>query len=99
MEDEFELELDVRKGKYFNLSTINLLGLSSVADPGCLSLILIFVHPGSRISDPRSQIPYLKTASKEMGEKICCPTFFCSQKYQKLINYFIFELLTKNNLG
>jgi hypothetical protein len=28
---------------------------SSVADPGCLSRILIFVHPGSQISDPGSK--------------------------------------------
>jgi hypothetical protein len=27
----------------------------SVADPGCLSRILIFTHPGSRISDPGSK--------------------------------------------
>jgi hypothetical protein len=26
-----------------------------VADPGCLSRILIFTHPGSRISDPGSK--------------------------------------------
>ncbi len=32
----------------------NLLG--SVADPGYLSRILIFTHPGSRISDPGSRI-------------------------------------------
>jgi hypothetical protein len=36
--------------------------LCSVADPGCLSRILIFTHPGSRIPDP-------KTATKERGEK------------------------------
>jgi hypothetical protein len=36
--------------------------LSSVADPGCLSRILIFTHPGSRIPDP-------KTALKERGKK------------------------------
>jgi hypothetical protein len=34
----------------------------SVADPGCLSRILIFTHPGSWILDP-------KTATKERGEK------------------------------
>jgi hypothetical protein len=28
---------------------------TSVADPGCLSRILIFTHPGSRISDPGSK--------------------------------------------
>jgi hypothetical protein len=39
---------------------------SSVADPGCLSRILIFTHPGSRISD----IPDPNTATKERGEKI-----------------------------
>jgi hypothetical protein len=35
---------------------------SGVADPECLSRILIFTHPRSRISDP-------KTAKKERGEK------------------------------
>jgi hypothetical protein len=34
----------------------------SDADPGCLSRILIFVHPGSRVQYP-------KTATKERGEK------------------------------
>jgi hypothetical protein len=34
----------------------------SVADPGCLSRILIFTHSGSRIPNP-------KTATKERGEK------------------------------
>jgi hypothetical protein len=36
-------------------------------DPG--SRILIFTHPGSRISDPGSRIPDPKTATKERGEK------------------------------
>jgi hypothetical protein len=44
------------------------IGKSSVADPGCLSRILIFTDPGSRISDP-------KTATKERGE-ILVFTFF-----------------------
>jgi hypothetical protein len=44
----------------------------SVADPGCLSLIPIFIHLGSRISDPR--IPDSKTATKEEGKKISRPT-------------------------
>jgi hypothetical protein len=39
---------------------------TSVADPGCLSRILIFTHPGSRIQD---RIPDPKTAIKERGEK------------------------------
>ena len=33
----------------------------SVADPGCLSRILIFIHPGYRIPDPT-------TAPKEKGK-------------------------------
>ncbi len=41
-----------------------------------------------RISDP-------KTATKERGEKNCCHTFFCSQTFQKIKNYFIIEMLKK----
>jgi hypothetical protein len=37
-------------------------------------------------------MPDPKTATKERGEKkIICPTFFCTHKYQKTENYFIFE--------
>jgi hypothetical protein len=65
--------------------------LLSVADTGCLSRILIFTHSGSRISDPGSRIPDPKTATKERGEKkICCQTFFCSHKFHKIVNNFIF---------
>jgi hypothetical protein len=52
----------------------------SVADPGCLSRIPdpdfypsripIFIHPGSRISDPGFRIPDPKTAKKERSEQI-----------------------------
>jgi hypothetical protein len=53
------------------------------------SRILIFVHPGSGIPDP-------KTARKERGGKnICCPSFFCSHKYHKIEIIFIFELAKK----
>jgi hypothetical protein len=56
----------------------------SVADPGCLSRILFFTHPGSRIPDP-------KTATKERGEKkIYSHTFLCSHKFHKIKNYFSF---------
>ncbi len=51
------------------------------------SRILIFTHPGSRISDP-------KTAKKERGKKIVIP-FFCSNKFYKIENYFVFEMLKK----
>jgi hypothetical protein len=44
------------------LLALTLFILNSVARPRCLSRILIFTHPGSRISDP-------KTATKERDEK------------------------------
>jgi hypothetical protein len=46
------------------------------------------------VADPGS-----KTATKERGEKNCCPTFFCSHKYHKIENLFIFELVKKNIWG
>jgi hypothetical protein len=45
----------------------------------------------SRIPDPGSRIPDLITAPKEDGEKFFCPTIFCSHKYHKIVNNFIFE--------
>ncbi len=52
--------------------------MSSVADPGCLSRILIFTHPGSRISDP-------KTAIKDRGEKyFFVKPFFVATNFTKL---------------
>jgi hypothetical protein len=59
---------------------------TSVADPGCLSRILIF-NP--------SRIPDLKTATKEMGEKNLLSYLFCSHKCHKLENYFIFGMRKK----
>ncbi len=50
---------------------------------GCLSRILIFIHPGSRFNN----------GDKRGGEKLVFPTFFYSEKYHKLENYFIFEQL------
>jgi hypothetical protein len=78
---------------------------ASVTDPGCLSRILIFTHPrsripdpGSRILDPGSWIPDPgsrildpKTATKERSEK----TFVCSHKFHKILHYFSFEVLKK----
>ena len=55
------------------------------------SQILIFTHSGSRILDPGS-----KNSNKWEGwEKICCHTFFCCNKFHKIVNYFIFETLKK----
>jgi hypothetical protein len=61
---------------------------TSVADPGCLSRILIFTHPGSRIPDP-------KTAPKKQRTKFVCHNFLCSHKFHKIANYFSFEVLKK----
>jgi hypothetical protein len=44
---------------------------TSVADPRCLSRILIFTHPGSRIQ---------KQQLKRGVKKNCCHNFICSQK-------------------
>jgi hypothetical protein len=49
---------------------------------------LIFVHPRSRIPDP-------KTATKERDEKNLLSYLFCSHKDHKIENYFIFELVKK----
>jgi hypothetical protein len=60
--------------------------MSGIRDVHPRSGILIFVHPvsripdlGSRILDPRSNNIY-----KEEGIKVCCPTFFCCHKYDKI---------------
>ncbi len=54
----------------------------SVEDPGCLSRILIFTHPGSRIH---------KQQQKKEVKKISCHTF----KFHKIVNYVSFEVLKK----
>jgi hypothetical protein len=52
--------------------------------------------PGSIISYPGSRIPDPKTLTKERDEKkFSCHTFFCSHKFYKIVNYFIFEVLKK----
>jgi hypothetical protein len=59
----------------------------SVADPGCLSLILIFTHPGSRIQ---------KQQQKRRVKRNSCHTYFWSHKFHKMLkNYFTFEMLRK----
>ena len=55
----------------------------SVADPGCLSRILTFTHPGSRIQD-------LKTAEKERGEKkfVVMPCLYPQISHKWTLFYF-----------
>ncbi len=57
------------------------------------SPILIFNHPGSLISDPRS-----KNSKKGGWKKISCHALFTSYKFNKIKNYFIFEMLKKKKL-
>ncbi len=59
----------------------------------CESVMVILDHDVylSRIPDP-------KTETKERGDKICCYTFFCSHKLNKIENYFIFEMVMNKKL-
>jgi hypothetical protein len=61
MEDEFELELDVRKGKYFDLSTIHLFGFKQCCGSGMFFPDLDFCS---------SRIPGLGTPGSEPGSRI-----------------------------
>ncbi len=77
--------------------------LDSVADPVCLSRILIFTHPGSRISDPGSKNSNKREGWKKLAKqqqkrgvkKISCHNFLCSHKFHKIANYFSFDVLKK----
>jgi hypothetical protein len=60
------------------------------------SRILTFTHPGSRIPDLGSRIPDPKTATKERGEKkLDVKPFYVDTKFNKIVNYFSFEVLKK----
>ena len=64
----------------------------SVADPGCLSRILIFTHPGIP--------PGSKDSNKREGwKKISCRNFLCSHKFHKIANNFSFQVLKKKILA
>jgi hypothetical protein len=52
----------------------HLFTVGSIADPGCLSRILIFIHPGG------SQIPDPTTPPKEGGKFCLSYHFFCNNK-------------------
>ncbi len=65
---------------------------TSVADPGSLSRIPDPDFYPSRISDPGS-----KNSNKREGLKkiVVIGYLFCSHKFHKIVNYFIFEMLKK----
>jgi hypothetical protein len=65
---------------------------TSVADPGCLSRILIFTHPGSWIQKQQQK----RGVKKNLLSYV---TIFCRHKFHKIENYFSFEMLKKKNLG
>ena len=68
----------------------------SVADPGCLSRIPDPDFYPSRNPDPGSRIPDPKTATKERGEKkLDVNPFYVATKFNKIVNYFSFEVLKK----
>ncbi len=63
-----------------------------IRDPGCLSRILIFIHPGcripdlgSRLSDPGSQIPDLGSRISDPGSRIPDPTTAPKEKGEKFV--------------
>jgi hypothetical protein len=66
-----------------------------VADPGCLSRIPDPDFYPSRIPDPGSRIPDLKTATKERGEEKLLSYLFCICKFHKIEYYFLFEMPNK----
>jgi hypothetical protein len=57
---------------------------TSVADPGCLSRIPDPDFYPSRIPNPGSRIPDLKTGTKESGEKKIALPFFVATNFTKL---------------
>jgi hypothetical protein len=66
------------------------------------SRILIFTHPGSRISDLGSRISDLgsriqKQQQKRGVKKISCHIFLSSYKFHKIEHYFSFEVLRKQS--
>jgi hypothetical protein len=64
------------------------------------SRILICTHPGSRISDLGSRIQDPKKTTKERGEKkLSVKPFYVAKKFNKIVNYFSFEVLKKKMWG
>jgi hypothetical protein len=74
-------------------SEVKLISQCSVADPGCLSRIPDPDFYPSRIPDLGSRIQ--KQQQKREVKKIRCQTFLCSHKFNKIVNYFSFEVLKK----
>ncbi len=65
--------------------------MGSVADPGCLSQIPDPDFCPSRIPDSESK----NNNKREGWKQISCHAFFCSHKFHKIENNFIFEMPKK----
>ncbi len=71
----------------------------------CIYLSLIkssVADPGFFIPDPDFypfRIPATKQQQKRGVKKICCQTFFCSHKFHKIANYFIFLNAEEKKFG
>ncbi len=65
------------------------------------SRILIFTHPGSRISDPGSRIwdpgsrIQKQQQKREVKKKLDVKPFYVATKFNIIVNYFSFEVLKK----
>jgi hypothetical protein len=71
--EAFPVARKCKEMKDFNMQFVTV----SVADPGCLSQIRMFIHPGYRLSDPGYN-------NKEKFGKnfVSLPVFCCSLKNQ-----------------
>ena len=78
----------------FFIDTIHLSGNANANSCLQSSVADLFIHPGSRISNPT-------TATKVEGKKICWTIFFCSYKYNKIEALLLyrnkFELIHKES--
>ncbi len=89
--------------RYFFYCVKRMLGLRTVATSElgirqCCGSGMFIPDPGSwflLIPDPGSRIPDPKTGTKESGETKLLSYLFCSHRFHKIVNYFIFEMLKK----
>ncbi len=64
-------------------------------DTGRKSHLHIFIHPGPRILDPK----YNKNNKRQKrGRGLCCLTFFCRHKFQKVENYLLNRYIKNQQL-
>ncbi len=84
------------EGYYYTCICIRYMFVNTVTDPECLSRIMIFIRPGSRIPEPGSNNN--NNNKRGVGVGICCPTFFCSHRYHNIKNVLLFYFWTGNEI-